>query len=737
MLLSFLLAGLASHAQATRQVMQTVFTPEGTPAAGARVHASFCRQNLVQIVDTVADAKGIVTWKALPPGRVIVWGNNVPPGILPADVTAVTTPLPPLQLPEEHGDEEQACQFIIGNPGDVPATFRWVHRNRDDMHDVAPYQPGQDGAPSLLVQSSEWREYNGAVHPFSLLVYTDSEPPRWAGVENIYLPFRDAPGPMRYQLSLREGATVRGQLVAAGGAPVPGVSRLGILPISPRGSFPFQGSGRMLSAPANPVLIERENGAFTFSALLPGDYRLLLDLYDASTTPPPQLLLHLEPGIHEVTVKLPPLLLTLPAGTEVCWLTNNAPADTRRLRVAAFGGGFPVYGPAGELLAVWYQLSPNRLEFRQPASGAAPRVLTLRSVMAPFKVKGDYPFGEDEYTLQALLPRQRREWGFWNGDTLFGRADSAVTIMPRLPRLLWTADYLISDINADIPLGVAAVPAQGEPVITDLPVNGNRQTSSIVPPKPAGVTVSGTLLDPWGKPPAKTPVRVWDVPVNWNDGNESKQTTTDAQGHFSVAGIAPGWHFVMIDGTPDARWWSIRVPAGGLANVILRAVPESVQVDLPATRTAGPFTTWWFPDDGAPMPIFAACQHMTPGDGWVWSIDREGLGNAMRFTTAPGRYYALDDLPGGALGITFPLTADALMPGALTLTGQGKRDGFQQTFTGQWFPSTLLGKVVTQLDAVPPGEYRLTIETPRGNVEAPVTVGPYGGAANLTFPLGP
>jgi hypothetical protein len=42
--------------------------------------------------------------------------------------------------------------------------------------------------------------------------------------------------------------------------------------------------------------------------------------------------------------------------------------------------------------------------------------------------------------------------------------------------------------------------------------------------------------------------------------------------------------------------------------------------------------------------------------------------------------------------------------------------------------------VLGQIAAVPPGSYRLRVETIRGQVEAPVTVTENGGFAMLAFP---
>ncbi|HOS42542.1 MAG TPA: hypothetical protein PK794_02525, partial [Armatimonadota bacterium] len=80
--------------RAPRTVTQTVFTPGGAPAAGARVFASFVSGGEVTIRRGTADARGRVTWEGLPHRRVIVSGAGVAAGVIPAEGAEFPARLP-------------------------------------------------------------------------------------------------------------------------------------------------------------------------------------------------------------------------------------------------------------------------------------------------------------------------------------------------------------------------------------------------------------------------------------------------------------------------------------------------------------------------------------------------------------------------------------------------------------------------------------------------------------------
>jgi hypothetical protein len=87
------------------------------------------------------------------------------------------------------------------------------------------------------------------------------------------------------------------------------------------------------------------------------------------------------------------------------------------------------------------------------------------------------------------------------------------------------------------------------------------------------------------------------------------------------------------------------------------------------------------------------------------------------------------------LGLLFPCDLTWGMPGTVTLTGLGAREGIvvKMSFFN-WQPLPELGVIVGQLDVVPPGQWRITVETARGAVSALATVSEYGGVAKFAVP---
>jgi len=97
-------------------------------------------------------------------------------------------------------------------------------------------------------------------------------------------------------------------------------------------------------------------------------------------------------------------LFTVPAGTDVRWITRNAPHEIHHLTAPAKPAEAPVYGWRKGLLAVWYRPQADQLAVYLPAK--IEPLLTLTRRPAELSVRtldGDYPY-DLPMRLFPLLP---------------------------------------------------------------------------------------------------------------------------------------------------------------------------------------------------------------------------------------------------------------------------------------------------------------------------------------------
>jgi hypothetical protein len=279
------------------------------------------------------------------------------------------------------------------------------------------------------------------------------------------------------------------------------------------------------------------------------------------------------------------------------------------------------------------------------------------------------------------------------------------------------------------------------------------RTVLMLPRWEPGATVSGSVLGADGQPLVKATLLI-GTRLYWTSvgDQETVQLATDARGRFSVQGVLPGTLFIapFLGQRSQTAGWTLTVPEAGLKDITLRIAANPLVIS-PLNRAAPANQeqqrAWWFPDGGTPsrLPIsmgICASQELPEGSGWLWMTG--GIrGQAdyyylrLRRTDMPGVSYRADQpFPGGpSLGLTFPFDPRAGMPGGVTLVGEGARAGVSATFADMfWQPCPMLGLTVAQITAVPPGQYRIIVETCRGPVEAPVTVTPFGGSVSLRYP---
>ncbi|MHB9130591.1 MAG: carboxypeptidase-like regulatory domain-containing protein [Armatimonadota bacterium] len=255
----------------------------------------------------------------------------------------------------------------------------------------------------------------------------------------------------------------------------------------------------------------------------------------------------------------------------------------------------------------------------------------------------------------------------------------------------------------------------------------------------AGVALSGKVINAEGKPYAKLGL-AFSSGLGESRG-DSWRVQTDENGQFSLKGILPGPIFVFSE-SGNSGGWSLEVPEKGLADVTLRQMNNPVRIPIYYGGGSESRAVWFIPDTGKPSRLPARWSevvlHEPPSTtGWVWVTDNsDGRGMYRRYSTGMDRSSdSRQAVTGPSLGFTFPYDPEIGTPGAVTIEGQGNRADFKSIFSNfTWQPCAMLGKVVGQIDAVPPGTYKVTVETTRGKIEEIIQVTDFGGYAELEPP---
>jgi hypothetical protein len=275
----------------------------------------------------------------------------------------------------------------------------------------------------------------------------------------------------------------------------------------------------------------------------------------------------------------------------------------------------------------------------------------------------------------------------------------------------------------------------------------HKQPQQLQPtPLPAwspGAVITATVSGADGHPVADADISAV-IGGERNTAAYSKQLKTDATGKFTLKGLFPGP--VQLWDLRGNAGWAINVPADGLPTLALRTTATPLQTNMRGLDDKS--LLWWFPDGGAPQ-ILAHQMHdwwnirdyaLVPGAGWLWRTDnKEGSSSYQRYIFNAG----FNEIPtavrvGPTLGIRFPLDLPAGMPGQVTLIGLDARAGITASYPQfTWSPSSVLGIVTGQIDAVPPGHYQIRVDTPRGQVSKEVTVTDDGCAVVLAYPPAP
>ncbi len=472
-----------------RDVAQTVLGANGKPLPKTAVTIGYVWMNVISYQNGTTDAKGQVTWKAVPPVYAIVWGAGVAPGLLPPDAEQYATPLLPLPVSDPNNYRSRYLRLKFVNLGNQPTriVYTTVSANSGTNTNELSYRP-EAGGENTYASSSFSLDSRSSTPSFSLLAMTKSVPPRMAVFANMYLPPNDdnSNETSELQVSLEPGTWLKGRLVTKNG-PVKGMSQFRVAPVkvaSDLGALftqDFQRRTGMLQARVSAT------GTFAVALPSPGTYRLVVDLYDEATPPLPELLVDVPVGGKEVEVKLPEPMLTVPAGTQVNWLTHASPAAPRALVAAAYANPTPLFAPRDQLLALWFRPTPDKLVLwngldRQQS------MLALRAVtVTVVDETGNPPSSGYTYQLQPLLPgRNNSEYGYSQPMMSGARANSETATTSIAPDNaycagIWTGRYLIptgsygnNSIAKFVPVTIAA---DGPPEVT---VTVNRTEPRII-----------------------------------------------------------------------------------------------------------------------------------------------------------------------------------------------------------------------------------------------------------------
>jgi hypothetical protein len=180
-------------------VTHRVLGSEGQPRPGAQVTMTYCWFGRVTTRQAQADATGTIEWKDLPPVRAIVWGEAIQPGVLAADATEITKP-----LPRPYPEGPYPFRFHVMNPGDALGRYIWIFVKPTAARRETERRPDRLGVvPDVaLILSCQ----SGA--PLHMLVEAKMKPPRSAGLQNMILPYLDVDATADVPLTLEEDITL-------------------------------------------------------------------------------------------------------------------------------------------------------------------------------------------------------------------------------------------------------------------------------------------------------------------------------------------------------------------------------------------------------------------------------------------------------------------------------------------------------------------------------------------------
>jgi hypothetical protein len=752
-----------------RSVRQTIFAADGKPAPDVIVNTTFASCGMIRTVTGRTNAAGVVAWPSLPASRVITRVADEPPTVIPEKVTTVTEPgltLVPDATPVP-------VTFRISNPYYTTGLIHlrlWTPQGGVQSSDIdarANVEISETGMPIL---SFTGRCAPGS--PFLFVAATNGGTP-CAAVVRGFIPFPDDDTPLSLAVQLAYCPAERLTFTAnlgdanAPATPITSLQRLTIVPDTlPAWYTPDDTTLSLLRSVGLFTATRDEEGGYTVYRFPSNTaIRICPDLYDVAG----DCVTRLDPlgydGGTPNAVDLGAPLATVPAGAEVYWIDVHRPAEIQRL-VVPDGQAVPIFGSAVSTLALWYKTDHGTLMLQHPrAMTAAKEVpldtpllsdpplpavipvvappnptdlvpvqqvrlrLQLPQLVAPtgsnrLIARYDVPGGSSSLAtpldntnapLPAWAPVGAKTLSlYWPGVGAWENVPlpTLPTSVPYATRQAWLAEAPDAGILVTLPQLVAGPQLTAQLFTADeAPFTGHSVS--------AAIPVAGADL-----------LRV-SIPV-------------PADGKFSIVGLPPGTLFLTAadtrPGAPTAQaGWTLRIPAEGLTGQALHLTPAPWRVFVPEINAT---VAWWVPDTGDPLCLprtetdFATYQ--TPGTpGAVWVVDPEtGTAFGTRLIPCDGNTTLTEETPAPGAGFILPYDPLLGLPGSLTLTrldtGVEMRVTIAHPHWQYYAPTKTLA---TQLNALPAGHYRITVEGLTVPVSATFTTGERGGMIELPLPV--
>ena len=305
-----------------------------------------------------------------------------------------------------------------------------------------------------------------------------------------------------------------------------------------------------------------------------------------------------------------------------------------------------------------------------------------------------------------------------------------------------------------------SITCPGAGYLTDLPLpkfDPGETPAMTLPAFQPGVTLNGKVEAKVGTDLTKIILCLGGYP---DAGFSAYEVTPAADGTFTMRNLAPGPAYLYLKNTYPRAGWVVNLPVKDDAPLTLRIDAPPVRIALPM-GSGNPAALWWLPKDAPPRALPAngvtdeelpaelrgkggqwlqtVNYDLAPGSGSLWALDAtDGKSCYLPLTLTPGLNIVR---PAGvvppSLGILFPISEQAGLPGGVTLVGLGERAGITLTLPNfRWLPISALGILAGQIDAVPPGPYNVMVDTVRGPVKTMVIVGEGGGCARLGEGMG-
>jgi hypothetical protein len=419
-----------------RRVSMTVFDNAGKPAANAIVNGSYIVDGKVKLISVKSDENGIVNLSDIPPVRVTVWGDNIPVGILPANVVKVTTPL---EAPQKVSSSMN-LKFTV-----------------EKVSGICVYKPEvkQDFQTRMFNTTTDSPYYNNVTYgymnsPITLYLMTDEDIPR-CKVLSLYIPYNDSP-------DASIGST--------------GILEINDFDVAPSANINIMNSDGVTPAQFNQlsitsdvyvkeisqsyagllIKVTRTDKGIVLRSALPGTYKLMIDMMSDPYNPAAEVSL---PSKDIVKVVLKNESANLPGGSIVNWVDYSNPLEihTMTLPADAEKPEATVYYDKNKILGWWSKTAPNNLRI---CTNGEVKTLLLKT----FTIKHVDENGKEitnpnsAYYFSSLMPLFPQTGNYYQGQqntsayNIVSNSEQAVVNLTNKARVnLWMTKYLLTSNN--------------------------------------------------------------------------------------------------------------------------------------------------------------------------------------------------------------------------------------------------------------------------------------------------